>query len=434
MDLHSIGLRLNRDALLVGGLALALVVAITLGVASGADHRDSPGAEADKAADITDVYAFRKADNLVIGVGVNGLTAPADNLSANFSNDVTYTVHVDADGDLATDEATVNVDFSGSGDQQTFSITGLGATPITGPVTPPSTAATAPAAKVTETGGIKAFAGQRDDAFFFDLTAFKAFVAAPCVPTGGLRCQGAGAPADTFAGTNVSYIFIEVPITAVTGAANPNTGIIKAWASTTRAGQVDRMAIPAINTALIPTAQKDAFNQGNPGTDAANFQATGKTTIDGLRTAVDGVLGAPNPPGGPLGNLTSTQVAGALIPDIVTIDFSKPLVFPNGRQLQDDVIDAALGIVLNRGGAAGVSDGVNANDTPFSETFPYAAPPNQPAAATAAPTTPPGALPSTGGESGETDSGTMTAVILAGGLGAILMAAGATLILRRRAV
>lgn len=135
--------------------------------------------------------------------------------------------------------------------------------------------------------------------------------------------------------------------------------------------QFDRQGIPAINTAIIPSSSKDAFNQGAPSTDATAFRASAQTTIEGLRTAVDAVLGAQN--GGPLGNLTAAQVAGALIPDIVTIDFSAPLAFPNGRRLEDDVIDAALGIVLNRGGGAGVSDGINGNDVAFLPTFPYLA-------------------------------------------------------------
>jgi len=142
--------------------------------------------------------------------------------------------------------------------------------------------------------------------------------------------------------------------------------------------QVDRMAIPAINTALIPSASKDAFNQGQPINDVANFGTTAENTITGLRTAVDAVLGPQN--GGPLGNLTAAQVAAALIPDVVTIDFSMPVQFTNGRRLQDDVIDAALGVVLNRGGAAGVSDGINANDQSFLTAFPYLAADNVPLA------------------------------------------------------
>ena len=90
--------------------------------------------------------------------------------------------------------------------------------------------------------------------------------------------------------------------------------------------------------------------------------------------------------GGPLGDLSAADVAGALIPDIVTIDFANAVAFPNGRQLQDDVIDAALGIVLSRGGAAGIADAIGANDKAFLGTFPYLAAPHQPAQVGAPPT------------------------------------------------
>ncbi len=140
--------------------------------------------------------------------------------------------------------------------------------------------------------------------------------------------------------------------------------------------QVDRFAIPAINTALIPAASKDAFNQAEPKNDAANFRAMAQASMEGLRAAVNAVLGPEN--GGPLGDLTSAQVAAAVIPDIVTINFAQPVQFPNGRRLEDDVIDIALGLVLNRGGGAGVSDGVSANDVAFLTTFPYMAADNVP--------------------------------------------------------
>jgi hypothetical protein len=202
-------------------------------------------------------------------------------------------------------------------------------------------------------------------------------VAGPKVPAAGLRPAGAGAPTDAFAGTNILAIVIEAPITALTGKSDANSGMIKTWVSSTRNGaRIDRMAIPAINTALIPSSMKDAFNAGDPAGDAATFRSAATTQINGLRSAVDGLFGISAPQtGGPLGPLTSEQVAGALIPDIVTIDFSKPVQFPNGRRLSDDVIDTALGLVLNRGGAAGISDGVNANDKAFSNTFPYLAEP-----------------------------------------------------------
>ena len=354
-------------------------------------------------------------------MNVNPFTAPPENSASGFATDVIYSIHADNTGDNVAD-ATVAVTFAGGG----FTVTGLG-TPITGLVTPATSGATANAPLVTESGGIKVFAGQRDDPFFMDFVGFVNFVSGPFVPASGLRPTGE-TPSDSFAGTNVSSIVIELPIVALTGATDASSGVIKAWASTARGStQIDRMAIPAINTVLIPSDQQDAFNAGSPATDAADFQATGATTIVGLRTAVDAVLGMQD--GGPLGDLTAEQVAGALIPDIVTIDFSQPVTFPNGRTLTDDVVDAAVGIVLNRGGAAGVSDAVGGNDVAFSSSFPYLASPHQPAQS-AAPSPP--ASGSAGMASSEGGSAFgWQATLAATALGALAVAASG-LAARRR--
>ena len=144
----------------------------------------------------------------------------------------------------------------------------------------------------------------------------------------------------------------------------------------------DRMAIPAINTALIPTdSQKDQFNLGDPSTDLATWTTVASTQISGLRTAVDPFLGAEDTEG-----LSATTLTSVLIPDIVTIDFSKPVLFtnhgiPNGRRLQDDVINAELGLILNHGhwlnGGAGVSDAIDANDMAIpAANFPWLAAPH----------------------------------------------------------
>jgi hypothetical protein len=318
------------------------------------------------------------------------------------------------------DDATVTWSFD-SGDPPTFTITGLG-DDITGEVTP---AGDDPV--VTDAGGIRAFAGLRDDPFFFDLVGFQSFVSGPYVPAAGLRADGDGDPADTFAGTNVSYMVLELPITAVTGAGDSNTGTIGAWVSAGTGSQLDRMAIPAVNTAVIPSAEKDAFNAATPAGDVANYQDTAETQIQGLRDAVNGALDDPvgEEDGGPFGDLTSEAVAGILIPDIVTIDFSQSVAFPNGRQLEDDVIDVALQLVLNR--TVGVTDAIDGNDKSFSNSFPYLA---EPFVADATMT--PGSVPSTGGQPG-TDSSVNTWLIIAiGALGTGLLAMSSSLVLGRR--
>ncbi len=412
------------SALLISlAIALIAVALATVGPTRGADHRDSPGVEGDPAADLADVYAFRSpenSDNLVVAMTVNGLTAPPENTTRDFATDVTYNIHVDNTGDNVAD-ATVSVTFSG--DPLMFTVEGLGA-PITGEVTPPSTDPTAPAPIITESGGIKVFAGQRDDPFFFDLVGFNAFVAGPYVPAEGLRAEGETPAADTFAGTNVSAFVVELPITAVTGAATSDTGTIKAWASTSRRGsQVDRMAIPAINTALIPSDQKDAFNQADPADDLSAYGATAQSTIEGLRSAVNAVLDAAVGPedGGPLGSLTAEQVKDAVIPDVVTINFADPVAFTNGRAPEEDVMDVVLQLVLNR--TAGITDAVNSNDVSFSSTFPFLAPPHQPEA---------GELPAGGGPPPAGGDGFNWAFALMIGAGGTLAVAGVGLLLRRR--
>ena len=66
--------------------------------------------------------------------------------------------------------------------------------------------------------------------------------------------------------------------------------------------------------------------------------------------------------------------ADFLLPDIMSINTASADGFPNGRRLQDDVIDIELNLISN---GAITSDCV-ANDSTFRTTFPYWAGPNVP--------------------------------------------------------
>jgi hypothetical protein len=130
--------------------------------------------------------------------------------------------------------------------------------------------------------------------------------------------------------------------------------------------QVDRMATPAVNVALIPFARKDEYNTGTPEEDAngrfagdivATLKALGTDDTNiGILAQVAVVHGdylrlnlntANSGPGG--GNNSG---AG----------------FPNGRRLGDDVIDTLLFFILNQ---KPLPDNVNANDVPLRDTFPF---------------------------------------------------------------
>ena len=210
--------------LLAIGLGLFGSAALTW----AADHKDSPAVERDPATDIADVYAFRRVDNLVVAMTVQNLSI-SGNATDLFNPRARYQIFVDnTDDGVLTANATITVTFSGSNPQM-FKVTGLTPTPIEGPTSGFSNASN-PA--ITTSGPIQVFAGPRDDPFFFDLAGFRQFLSGTYIPANGLRSATGGLPRNAFAGLNVAAIVIELPITAVTGLSDPNTGTIRAWAAT----------------------------------------------------------------------------------------------------------------------------------------------------------------------------------------------------------
>jgi len=193
-----------------------MAVTVLAGIIFAADHIDAPavtGANSTSTgADITDIYAFQSpADNskMVFVMNVQGLMSPAVTSAANFPNNVLYEINIDNTGD--------NVE-----DLVIQAMVQNGKLRVYGPVAPssPGTSSTVRTnGTVTETAvttygtttaivgtnnGIKIFAGPRDDPFFFDLARFKEII-------GGTQTGFRSAGVDTFAGTNVLSIVIEVP-------------------------------------------------------------------------------------------------------------------------------------------------------------------------------------------------------------------------------
>ena len=119
--------------------------------------------------------------------------------------------------------------------------------------------------------------------------------------------------------------------------------------------QVDRIGRPAINTVFIASGSKQVFNQAEPVSDAMDYT----TDVVNFLTTVAGQSTA-----------DAQGLAGALLPDILTIDVSTATGFLNGRGLSDDVITAELGLIFGSNGALN-DDNVDANDVAFQSTFPY---------------------------------------------------------------
>jgi Domain of unknown function (DUF4331) len=350
-------LLLAAFAVAASALALSAFLVQKAGpsTARAADHLDAPGLTppgGSVQSDITDLYAFQSPSNpanTVLVLNVN--TGPA---GSNFTfgrgipgvgntKGVLYNVNIDNNGDAVTD-VNLRVRFgepSADGSQQ-FEVRRNGKLLIS--MDQGASTAFGEAPNIVTAGDVKAFAGRRDDPFFFDLAAFLGL-------NGRSFCDGN--QSDFFAGRNVSSIVLELPSSMLTAdSSHPNIGV---WASTNAdATQIDRMGRPAINTVFNHGEDKNRFNAGDPVNDWRDF---GSSFVSTLTT-----LGAADPNG----------LAHFLLPDILTYDTSSSIGFPNGRQLSDDVIDTELSLITN-GKITGDCVG---NDSTFSNTFPYLGSPN----------------------------------------------------------
>ena len=219
-------------------------------------------------------------------------------------------------------------------------------------------------------GGGKAFVGPRDDPFFFDLPGFVEFkkqLLAGSTDTGVLL--GGFTGMDTFAGTNVTSIAIEVPNLRL-GGKGRTVGV---WATTSLAKvggyvQVERIGRPAINTVFNNTsAEKEAANRLKPSDD----RAFDRDNVVHVLDAIGNVLDANALPS--YDAATKLAIANVLTPDTLTVKLGDGAGFLNGRQPKNDVIDAEFSLLTN---GNITSDGVNANDSSFPTSFPYLASPH----------------------------------------------------------
>ncbi len=193
----------------VFAIATALAI-LTGGVLWASDHADAP-AVSGQSTDITDLYAYQSpanANNYVFVVNTQGLLAPSATAAAKFDTKTLIQINIDNTGDNVEDLVIqaiydgTNIKFYGP---VAPSMTGL-KSKIEGPVTAQVAVTAYGAAPVvaTASNGMQVFAGARDDPFFFDLNQFHKILAGTAT---GFNNPGS----DTFAGTNVMSIVIELP-------------------------------------------------------------------------------------------------------------------------------------------------------------------------------------------------------------------------------
>ena len=197
-----------------------ILLCACVSVAYAADHLDPPDSftVAGDAADIGDLYAWHSGSGadqvLTVVLTHGGPLLPSE--SVTYDPDVLYTIAIDTDADhIANTEIFIRFAQNDLGEWG-VQVTGL----------PGATGQMVGAIETTITNGdvCKAFAGLRDDPFFFDLEGFN-----QTLDTGALAFDP---NRDFFAGANISAIVLEMPMSAALGISNS----LSIWATTSRIG------------------------------------------------------------------------------------------------------------------------------------------------------------------------------------------------------
>jgi hypothetical protein len=412
----------------------ALAVVALHGGPSGArasSHREAPLIAEDPTADSTDAYVFRSPDKpntvTLISNVIPGEDPAAGPNWYTFSPTARYDIYVDRNGDGKPDiswyfrfKAGKPTAFLG-GTEQSYTVTkvvdgkssvvgeGLMTPPDNiGPRSTPNYHSLAQNGVHTLSDGTTVFAGQRDDPFFGDIGAAFDLVAI----RNGTGATGGGK--DFFAGYAVHSIALQVPVSMLDNTSH----VIGMWTATDRPEiqirtkadwrrshwkQVSRLGNPLINELLIPTELKDKWNATTPDKDEQFKRYYSQPILAALlnklypqfgpfketdRTDLVAVLGTGlqtpnlNFTGGKFAdelrlNLSIAPTAPVGKGNRLGVLGGDLAGWPNGRRLEDDVIDIAERAVGGAliGHALPLGDGVDANDVAYQQSFPYAADP-----------------------------------------------------------
>ncbi len=432
----------------VGLMVVALVIGLAPSATQAASHREAPLISLDPTADITDFFMFRsyeagKDDKIVLVMDVIPGEEPSSGPNYwNFDPNVLYAFNIDNNMDGKANDVRFEIQFQnqirgvnkdlglflsyvalppitaldgpgseGLGLRQTYTVTmvrgdsrtvigrGLFAVPSNvGPRTMPDYESLAAQGIYTLNNGMRIFAGQRDDPFYIDLGAV--------FDTLNLRDPGT----DMLSGFNVHTIALEVPATLLTkdrkGPANTAFPALGAYANTYRRSvrvmneegennrdawvQVQRLANPLVNEAIIGTKDKDRWNRLAPQRESTFVEYY---TNPRLATALEVVFGADAQPIFDLRDVFLTYTPGnyTTLSELLRLNISvapvplasqNPLTalggdtagWPNGRRPIDDVTDVAIRVV---GGTnyLSASDAVQTNDMPLPDVFPFVSTP-----------------------------------------------------------
>jgi len=276
--------------------------------------------------------------------------------------------------------------------------------------------------------GIRVFAGTADDPFFADSGAlydtfnFRTAAGAGVLTAAADANDQVNIASDSESGFNINCIAVEVPITLLTKTgtllpANQPGATIGVWASASQPQtvelrnqaspvlsdqfiQVDRIGNPLINEWLIGAGSRAAWSNAVPAKDGHYAK---EYSDPGFSRILNSIYGIPIPPPprtdlalltsyvppiaasgtqpGPTADLLrlNTGVPPTPMPSIRRLGLlaGDAAGYPNGRRLSDDVVDINLrmlaGILAGSAYGYALGDGVNTNDVPLRDTFPYVA-------------------------------------------------------------
>lgn len=472
---------------ILSGLTISVmflsIVGVSVRPAIASSHREAPFTAADPLADNTDVYAFRSTESgregyvTLIANFIPGQTPGDGPHYFKFDDMVLYEIKIDNNGDGVEDisyqfrfsnqvknpdtvlgMASPNEALKNKGgidplitslqDEdynvfQTYSVTKvdrasgmkgkqlasvLDTPPCNiGKRTTPNYEALADQAihELPGTGGMRVFAGQRDEGFYIAVNKiFDTLNLDSITDTGGK---------DGLAGKNVHSIALEVPIRDLTRSnTNPTdpadgNAVIGVWSTASRRTtnvlnnlqtkgtkngewvQVSRLGNPLVNEVVIPLGLKDTFNGLTPKDDAAAAPAILDPLLPKLLKAVY-KIDIPEAPRKDLVTIFATGIKTGSVPaaptfnnylsdgrphDMLRLNVAIPpsanpnrlgllggdaAGFPNGRRVMDDVTDIALRAMAggtpftpktNKAPNNTLGDGVSENDVPYLSRFPY---------------------------------------------------------------
>ncbi len=303
-----------------------------------------------------------------------------------------------------------------------------------GPRSTPGYDALADAA-IADLSGAKVFAGQRDDPFnvdlgsIFDLAGLRPFNSLHDIPLSD------SSGVDGVGGYNTHSIVLQVPIRKLTRDhkrhdADEPEAVIGVYATASRQRvrvfehggdvrneaawvQISRLGEPLINEAVIPRGKKDLWNSTDPADDMRFLRFYRSPEVTKLENALYDALDNAN-------ETDRDDLVAILLTGVPGLNYTGPTKadllrlntgiaptadvgegdrlgvlngdlagFPNGRRLEDDIVDIDLrafaegyGSFLhgllglpNRSPNNLLGDGVDANDRMFRADFPYVATP-----------------------------------------------------------